>query len=44
MSCHKHSRRHHCDMGGSSLLKVMAVGALMYVGFKAMHRWHHDRD
>ncbi|WP_371374170.1 hypothetical protein [Sporomusa aerivorans] len=40
MFCH-HSKRHGCSMHDSSLLRVLAVGAIVYVGLKAMHHWHH---
>jgi hypothetical protein len=41
MFCHHHSKRDCCRMGDSSLLRVLAVGAAVYVGLKAMHHWHH---
>lgn len=36
---HCHHRRHHHNHGmGSSLLGLVAVGALVYAGAKALHR------
>ncbi|CVK19155.1 hypothetical protein SPX_42170 [Sporomusa paucivorans] len=42
MFCHHHRRSHQreCGCGDSPLLKVLAIGALVYVGIKAYH--HHQ--
>ncbi|HWR05751.1 hypothetical protein [Sporomusa sp.] len=40
MFCHNNSRR-GCGMNDSSLLRVLTVGAIVYVGLKAVHHWKH---
>ncbi|SDF23596.1 hypothetical protein SPACI_011060 [Sporomusa acidovorans DSM 3132] len=43
--CHHHHLHRDCCCGDSPLLKVLAVGALVYVGLKAFHHYQiYHRD
>jgi len=44
MLCHHHHSQRDC-CGGSPLLKVLAIGAVVYVGIKALHHYQiYHRD